>query len=436
MIKNNIAIISLGLFITACATSPEPQPQPNIDVNPKPDIIVPPKPQPIIITPTPTPNPKNDVKIATGEIIFISSSFDALPNWQNTDLSAARKAFLSSCTKISSRTDNPFLGEKAQYAGKIQNWIPVCNLAKDVNLSDKDFWTNNFKAWEIKTETSNIGRLTSYFEPIIDASFSPNAINVEPLYEKPKDLLTVDLGDFDPSLKAKTIVGRIKNGTFVPYLKRGEINPSNTKPIAYTNMGDAISLQIQGSGRLNMDDGKQYRAIFTATNGQPFFSPAQELIKRGIFELSQASAGNVKKWFETADPKLARDVINANPRTVFYELKELTNADVGPKGSQGVPIVAGGSLAVDPSYHPYGVPIFLTAYSARIKDAQSNLTRLVISQDSGGAIKGPIRGDLFWGTGVEAGLSAGKINHDTSWWVLLPNSIDPTIYNPKPKAGH
>lgn len=434
MIKSNISLITLGLFLSACSTIPEPPPKPDIDIKPKPVIIEPPKP--IIINPTPVPQPKNDVKIAVGEIIFSNSSFDKLPNWNETDLSAARKAFISSCLKINSRTDNPFLGEKAQYAGKIQDWRPICKIANDNQISDLNFWTNNFKVWEIKTEVSNIGRLTSYFEPIIDASFKPNAINVEPLYEKPKDLLTIDLGDFDPSLKAKTIVGRIVGNNFVPYLKRGEINPSNTKPIAYTNMGDAISLQIQGSGRLNMDDGKQYRAIFTATNGQPFFSPAQELIKRGIFELSQASAGNVKKWFETADAKLARDVINANPRTVFYELKELKDGDTGPKGSQGVPIVAGGSLAIDPSYHPYGVPIFLKAYSARIKDAQASITRLVITQDSGGAIKGPIRGDLFWGTGVEAGLAAGKINHDTSWWVLLPNSIDPTLYNPKSKTGH
>lgn len=396
------------------------------NIPPKPSVIVPPQNN--------LPNPLPPLaKPATGEIIFSPSIFASLPNWGITDLSAARKSLINSCAAIIKKSANNFLSDKAQYAGRISDWLEVCNLAKQNNISEREFFENYFQAWEVKTENSNVGRLTSYFEPIISGSFTPDIINTEALYEKPKDLLTIELGDFDPSLKAKTIVGRISGNNFIPYLKRADINPSNTKPIFYTNIGDAISLQIQGSGRINMNDGKQYRAIFTATNGQPFSSPASELIRRGIMELSQASAGNVKKWFETADPKLAREIINSNPRTVFYELQELKDPNIGPKGSQGVPLVAGGSMAIDPSYHAYGVPIFVSAYSGRIKDTQ-NISRLVITQDTGGAIKGPIRGDLFWGTGVEAGLMAGKVNHDANFWVILPKKIDPTITNPKPKT--
>ncbi len=396
------------------------------NIPPKTNVVIPPQNN------LPTPLPPLS-KPATGEIIFAPSSFVSLPNWGITDLSAARKSLINSCAAIIKKSANNFLSDKAQYAGRISDWLEVCNLAKQNDISDREFFENYFQAWEVKTENSNTGRLTSYFEPVISGSFTPDNINSEALYEKPKDLLTIDLGDFDPSLRAKTIVGRISGNNFIPYLKRGDINPTNTKPIFYTNIGDAISLQIQGSGRINMNDGKQYRAIFTATNGQPFSSPASELIRRGIMELSQASAGNVKKWFETADPKLAREIINSNPRTVFYELQELKDPNVGPKGSQGVPLVAGGSMAIDPSYHAYGVPIFVSAYSGRIKDTQ-NISRLVITQDTGGAIKGPIRGDLFWGTGVEAGLMAGKVNHDANFWVILPKKIDPTITNPKPKS--
>jgi membrane-bound lytic murein transglycosylase A len=402
---------------------------PNIDINTKPTTPN----APVVITNPIITTPPN-VKPVLGEIIFNQSDFINLPDWSQTDINSARKALLISCTTLNKRPSNAYLSDKAQYAGKISDWLEVCNLAANNQITDLEFWTNNFSVWNMRVESANIGRLTSYFEPVINGNYVKDAINNEPLFAKPNDLLTINLGDFDPSLKPKTIVGRISSNNFVPYPKRAEITEQNARPLFYTNMGDAISLQIQGSGRINFPDGRQYRAVFTATNGRPFSSPASELIKRGLMNLNQASAGNVKSWFESADPKLAREIINSNQRTVFYELQSAGDPNIGPNGAQGVPLVSGGSLAIDPSYHAYGVPIFLSAYSGRIKDTQS-LSRLVITQDTGGAIRGPIRGDLFWGTGVEAGLMAGRINHDVTFWALLPKNIDPTITNPKPKSN-
>lgn len=438
MIKQlSIGVCCLA-FLGACSTVPEPKPIIAVPPDSKPkateNIPVFP-PLPVVIEPKPEPiKPLTDTKPALGELVFSASDFNSLPNWQSTDLSAARAAFIKSCGLILKRNRDDFLSSKAQYAGKNGHWQAACNLANDNSLSDNDFWQNNFSVWSINTQEKPQTKLTSYFEPVVRGSFTKDAINNEPLFEQPADLLTIELGDFDPSLAPKTIVGRIVGKSFVPYLSRAQINETNAKPLVYTNMGDALSVQVQGSARIIIDN-KEYRLSYTATNGHPFKSNARELINRGIFQPNEASADNLKKWFATADAKTARDVLNANPRTVFFKLSPLSDANEGPRGSQGVPLVAGGSLAIDPSFHPFGVPIFLNAYSAKISAAHQNLTRLVITQDTGGAIKGPIRGDLFWGTGEDAGISAGRINHEVTFWVLLPKSIDPTLANPKLKAA-
>jgi membrane-bound lytic murein transglycosylase A len=382
------------------------------------------------LPPVSTTPPMNNVVTApqaNGEISFARAGFKDLPNWSDTDIEAARQAFRNSCDVMVKRDETRYLSEKIAYAGKISDWKTVCSIANNPDTSSRTFFENNFTPWRLSTKNGGRGKLTSYFEPVLRASFTKTNIYNEPLYGKPDDLITINLSDFDPSLAGKNIVGRINGNNFIPYRKRGEISATNAPIIAWTKMGEALSLQIQGSGRLLFDNGQQLRAAFVATNGQPFGSVARELIKRGQLPQSQASADNITKWFEQAAPNNARSVINANPRTTFFELQNINNPSAGPKGSQGVPLVAGGSLAIDPSIHAYGVPIFIFANASALGNSlQNSLTRLVITQDTGGAIKGPIRGDLYYGTGEEAGFAAGRINHEADWWILLPNGVDPT----------
>lgn len=365
-----------------------------------------------------------------GEIIFASIGFDALPNWATTDVHAARLSFINSCTRIMSLADNAFLAPRGQYAGTKSQWAAACDAARDTSASDSQFWTDNFAPWSIRTSAGDVGRLTSYYEPIVPASLTPDAINNEPLFSLPPDLITLDLGLFDPNLAAKKIVGRVSGNGFVPYLSRAEITVQNTRPIAFAKIGDALTIQVQGSGRLALPDGRQVRVAHVATNGHPFRSPSQELIRRGILPANGAGMAALLNWFETAPPELAREVINANPRTVFFDFTEIADPNEGPKGTQGVPLVAGGSMAIDPSFHAFGVPMFISAFNGRVAVASAPFTRLAITQDTGGAIKGAIRGDLFWGTGVRAGIDGGNVNHDTNWWVLLPKGVDPTLANP------
>jgi membrane-bound lytic murein transglycosylase A len=248
----------------------------------------------------------------------------------------------------------------------------------------------------------------------------------EPIQARPSDLLDIDLGAFDPALRNRSFVGRVVGTRVAPYPPRAQINAATAQVLAWGEPAEVLSLQVQGSGRLVFDDNTQVRAAFAAHNGQRFGSNAQELIRRGHLTQDGASLDALKNWFKTANKQEAREVLNANPRTVFFTLQAIQDPTVGPKGGQGVPLEPNGSMAVDTNYHAYGVPIFVAADAPRVAlSVDKTIRRLMIAQDTGGAILGPLRGDLFWGTGPEAGLRAGRINHDTQFWVLLPKGLDP-----------
>ena len=416
-VNTGICFLTL-LVLSGCATT---GPNNEAQAPQKPVIIVPP-----VLAAPPPPPPPPIVNGAPAALLFEQAGFEALPSWQSADLSAARRAFIKNCALWRTRDVNLPLSETVNYSGKISDWSVACEQAIDKNTSDKAFWESNFNPWRVSAEGAST-RLTSYFEPTINASLTADAINSEPLFGKPNDLLSIDLGAFDVSLRGKNVVGRIDGARFVPYRARAEIAPQNAPIVAWTNMGDALSLQIQGSGRLLLPGGRQFRAAFAGHNGKAFGSVARELIRRGELQASGASADAIKNWFQKADPKIAREVINANPRTVFFELKPINDPNEGPKGGAGIPLEAGGALAVDTTYHAYGVPIFVSAFNPRISNTENTvLNRLVIAQDTGGAIKGPIRGDYYWGTGNDAGIAAGRINHDVNFWTLLPKTLNPS----------
>lgn len=433
MIRKNYYLLPLFISLTACATtgnvSPNiAQPINTADIKQEKQKVA-----------SPLIDNDDDARVSTSpisirlasteaskDLSFNQSAFNRLNDWDSVNFAAARESFSNSCKILSRYTDTSYLSSKISYTGRAINWKNICARVNNSNISDRDFWEQNFTPWQVKSGSAPIGKLTSYFEPIINASFNKDSTYNEPLYGKPSDLLQIDLSQFDPSLIGKKITGRINGSEFIPYRTRSEITESNAPVLAYAKMGEALSLQIQGSGRLLMNDGKQYRALFSATNGRNFASVAKELINRGQLSSGTASADNITEWFEKTDPQTARDVINANPRTVFFKLKPIKDPRKGPIGAQGVPLVAQASLAVDPNYYAYSVPIFLNANSPALSNSNAqSFAKLVIAQDTGGAIKGPIRGDLFYGTGKDAGLNAGRISHQTTWWVLLPNGVNP-----------
>ena len=432
----------MSVFLTACATvAPTPAPEPVPQPTPPPVVRPAPTPVPVVPVPKPatplrpatTPVSPSAAPVPPVDIVplqFNQVAFESLPNWAETDVGAARRALVRSCAISQARPKDQLLSTVATYSGRVGDWAGVCALAQDPSLEDRSFWESQFQVWRVSTETTEIGRLTGYYEPIMAASRIKTPVFSEPIQSKPSDLFEIDLGQFDATLRNRTIVARMDRGKVVPYWPRAQINENTAPVLAWGEPAEVLSLQVQGSGRLQFDDGTQVRAAFAAHNGHRFGSNAQELIRRGALPVNGASMDAIKTWFKTASPKEAREVLNANPRTVFFRLEAIKDPSAGPKGGQQAALEANGSLAVDTSYHAYGVPIFLAADAPRVAiSADVSLRRLVIAQDTGGAIRGPIRGDLYWGTGPEAGLRAGRINHDVRFWVLLPNGITPTTAN-------
>jgi membrane-bound lytic murein transglycosylase A len=366
MIVKNLGLISVGaLFLSACATTPiSAPPKP---VEPAPAVVVPPvviptpvsppAPVPPVVVPAPTV-PSSAVPPAPADLVklmFASAGFAELPDWSAIDLSAARRAMVRSCASLQRRPANSLLSTVATYSGRISDWSEVCAQASNGSLDDRSYWELNFQPWFVSTETTSIGRLTGYYEPILRASWQKDDVFSEPIQGKPSDLVEIDLGAFDQSLRNRSVIARIEDGRILPYRPRAEINAFNAPVLAWGEPAEVLSLQVQGSGRLQFTDGTQMRAAFVAHNGQKFGSNAQELIRRGHLPPNGASLDALKAWFKTASPQEAREVLNANPRTVFFKLEPIADPALGPRGGQSLPLEANGSMAVDTNYHAYGV---------------------------------------------------------------------------------
>lgn len=439
--KTGLLATSFLLALSGCSTTgsssdaspvavePTPLPPVVIAVPTAPAVQPTPAPSPPrVISPTATPSisaapvPPSDIVRMT----FGALNFADVPDWSTTDVSAARRAMVRSCASVQRRPASALMSNIATYSGKISDWASVCQLSNDPSVEDRAYWEANYQAWSISVPIGAPGRLTGYYEPIMAARKARDSVFSEPIQGRPSDLLEIDMGAFDPALRARNFVGRVEGSKIVPYPPRAQITPESAPVLAWGEPAEVLSLQVQGSGRLQFEDGTQLRASFAAHNGQRFGSNAQELIRRGHLTPTGASLDALKNWFKTASPEESREVLNANPRTVFFRLQPIADMTAGPTGGQSIALEPNGSMAVDTAYHAYGVPIFVAADAPRVAlTVDKTLRRLMIAQDTGGAIKGPLRGDLYWGTGPEAGLRAGRINHDTRFWVLLPKGMDP-----------
>jgi membrane-bound lytic murein transglycosylase A len=238
----------------------------------------------------------------------------------------------------------------------------------------------------------------------------------------PPDLLTIDLADVAPELKHRRLRGRLVGQRVLPYYSRAEINALDfadrypDKVLLWVD--DAVELfflQIQGSDRVKLPDGSMARLGYADQNGHPYKSIGRLLVERGEMPLEQASMQGIQAWAR-ANPERLAGLLNANPSYVFF--RELPGGtDEGPLGALGVPLTPGRSIAVDPRHVPLGAPVFLSTTQPLSK---LPLTRLMLAQDTGGAIHGVVRADFFWGFDADAGAQAGRMKQQGKMWVLLP----------------
>ncbi len=267
----------------------------------------------------------------------------------------------------------------------------------------------------------DVGLLTGYYEPVIDGSRVRDAEHRFPIHGVPDDLIVVDLATVNPDVRNMRLRGRLEGRRLVPYWSRAEIEARNSAlpapVIAWTNDPvDLFFLQIQGSGQIRMPSGERMRIGFGEVNGHPYRSLGRYLVERGEMNLDQASMQNIKAW-AAANPQKLRDALNANPSYVFFrELKDLKD-DEGPIGAQNVPLSAGYSLAVDRRFVALGTPVYL---ATNVPLSEERLERLMVAQDTGGAIRGVVRGDFYWGSGPDAGAQAGRMRNQAKMWLLWP----------------
>jgi membrane-bound lytic murein transglycosylase A len=273
------------------------------------------------------------------------------------------------------------------------------------------------------SETGDTGLFTGYYEPILRGSRTRSELYRYPIFGVPDDLVVVDLASVAPEVRNVRLRGRVDGRRVVPYYTRAEIESrrENFKAPVLGWTADPVELfflQVQGSGQLQLENGDRVRLGYADQNGHPYRSLGRYLIDRGELTLEQASMQGIKAW-GVANPDKLQDALNANASYVFFR----ESADPrGPIGALNVPLVAQYSLAVDRRYIPLGAPLFL---ATTLPLSDEPLVRLMAAHDTGGAIRGVVRGDFFWGTGEEAGGTAGRMRQQGKLWLLWPRGETP-----------
>ena len=344
---------------------------------------------------------------------YQEASFDALPGWTAAALEPSLRAFLAGCHRPAALAR-------------------VCELARAVPANDeveaRKFFESAFTPYAlISSESGESGLITGYYEPIIDGSRTQSALNRYPIFGVPDDLIVVDLTAVNPDVRNMRLRGRLEGRRLMPYYSRAEIETRgegfSAPAIAWT--ADPVELffmQIQGSGQLRLDSGERIRLGYADQNGHPFRSLGRYLVERGEMKLEEASMQGIKAW-ASANPARLQEALNQNPSYVFFRELPLGNPPLdGPIGALSIPLSAEYSIAVDRRFVPLGAPVYLaTTYPL----SEEKLERLMAAQDTGGAIRGVVRADFYWGTGAEAGARAGRMRQQGKMWLLWPRGEPP-----------
>jgi len=303
-------------------------------------------------------------------------------------------------------------------------WKKVCDLADDIKEPSDENIKNYFKKYfnlysATNLDGSDTGMITGYYQPILKGSKIKTSHYKIPLYTTPKDLITVELSEVYPELKSKRLRGKLVGNKLMPYLSRAEIDGQGS-PLAGNEIVwvedpvEAFFLEIQGSGIIQFDNGEAMQIGYADQNGYPFKAIGSTLVQKKEITMAEASMEGIKNWARKNITKL-RDFLNMNASYVFF--RKLPNDLPGPIGALGVSIEAERSVAIDPKFIPLGAPIFL---STTQPNASEPLERLMVAQDTGGAIRGGVRADFYWGSGDEAGRKAGSMKQQGKIWTLLP----------------
>lgn len=328
--------------------------------------------------------------------------------WQQDDPGLALEAFRRSCTVL----------------GRRPQWRQVCEdlymLDGRPEMDVRAFFEKRFLPYGLRQPDGDpVGLVTGYYVPDLHGSRVLSPEYRYPLYRRPDDLLIIDLSQAYPELGGYRLRGRLQEHRVVPYWDReaieGEQHPLAGNELLWVDDPvELFFLHIQGSGLIHFEDGTRSMVNYADQNGHPYRSVSKWLLDRGIMTRDQMSMQNIRAWAQQ-NPDQVRDLLNTNPSYIFF--RELPVEFDTPPGALGVPLTEGRSVAVDPRFTPLGAPVFL---ATTWPGSDRPLHRLMMAQDTGGAIKGPVRADFFWGLGDKAGAEAGRMKQPLKMWVLLP----------------
>ena len=352
--------------------------------------------------------------------------------WADDDHAAAFATFLASCRAVtikhkSGRDRDTPIGDALK---------GICDRATAAVPLDeagaRKFFEDNFRALRINKLTDTSGFLTGYYEPIIEGSRVPTGEFTAPLYRRPPNLVVSGRRKLGPDAfpsKGVKVGRRVGRRKIVPYYDRGEIEDGALDgwhlEICYLHdQVDVLFAQIQGSARVRLEDGSILRVNYDSHNGWPYTPVGKVMIDRNLLPKDEMSMQHIRDWME-ANPDAAKDVRRQNKSYVFFRITDLATEDEAV-GAEGVPLVPGRSIAVDRSLHTYGTPFFIEADLPIANDkAATKFRRLMFAQDTGSAIVGPARADIYFGAGDEAARIAGRIKNNGDFIMLLPRELDP-----------
>lgn len=377
----------------------------------------------------PLPYPYLDLPLQISGSQYEPLAWSDIPGWNDDDHLAAYKTFRASCKPIAAQQGAP--SESKALGVSLRD---PCRDAKRLELTDgpkaKAFFEEHFLPLRISRLGEGEGFVTGYYEPVLDGSRTQTDVYNVPVYRRPSNLFVRGTTQNSNGLPNKGQVFRkIGRRKLVPYYDRGEIEDGiiagRGLEIAWLkNPTDLLFAQIQGSARIRFEDGTTLRINYDAHNGYPYTPVGRVLIDRGIIPKEQMSMQKIREWMEQ-NPDGAKELRRQNRSYIFFREVQLSDKDEAV-GAQGVPLTPGRSIAVDKSLHVYGTPFFIEG-ELPIESEQSKtpFRRLMIAQDTGSAIVGPARADLYFGAGVDAGKVSGRLRHNMRFVILVPKSLDP-----------
>lgn len=350
----------------------------------------------------PAPSPPIDAPAPVAEIPIYQSPLAELKHWNSADLRPALISFRRSCKTWEKADSTAALNDNLPEYGTYGDWRDSCVLAGIVGDSQREaraFFENQFSPVALRPQNNEPGLLTGYYQPEIDVRRVPTP-------------------EFSEAILA--VPTHAKNKT----LPRALITPRTARVIAYGRPLEVFFMQIQGSGHIRFADGRTIRAAYAGNNGYSYTSIGGVLIRRGETTKEKSSKRNIENWMRRAGPKAARDLMNENQRYIFFVEQKIETGE-GPMGAMRVPLTGMGSMAVDPRYHPYGGLVWLTVNIPQdAGDYRGQEEGLLLSaQDTGKAIRGAMRGDIYFGSGDVAGAKAGVMKHNGQWSILLPRAL-------------